>query len=493
MPALAFVFVVSCRDSGVPDSASTASPSASPRAAAAAPPPSADRPALPPLFDDLQRRTFDYFWETANEANGLVPDRHPGTEPFSSIAAVGFALTVYPVGVEHGWITREQARARTLTTLRFFHDAPQGSEPTGNAGYKGFFYHFLHTQTGQRYDEWVELSSVDTTLLLGGVLFAQSWYDADHPDEAEIRRLADVIYARVDWPWLQQRAPLISMGWFPERGFIPHDWLGYNEAMLVYLLALASPTHPVGAEAWQAWSRDYDRSWGEFQGQEHLGFGPHFGHQYSHVWVDFRGLQDDYMRRRGLDYFENSRRATYAQRAYAIANPRRWRDYGDNVWGLTACDGPQDTWQSYDGEPRRFRQYSARGVDRAGGFDDGTLAPTAAAASLPFAPEIVIPAVAEMHRRYGEHIYAEYGFLDAFNPSFRYQNVALKTGRVIPDFGWVASDYIGIDQGPIVLMIENYRNEFVWRTMRENPYIRAGLERAGFTGGWLDGKDGDPR
>ncbi|MFC4728123.1 glucoamylase family protein [Coralloluteibacterium thermophilus] len=445
-----------------------------------------ERPALTPLFEDLQARTFRYFWETANEENGLVPDRYPYDEPFSSIAAVGFALTAYPIGVERGWITREQARDRTLTTMRFFRNAPQGPEPEGRAGHKGFFYHFLHLDTGHRYDSWVELSSVDTALLLGGMLFAQSYYDRDTPEEAEIRRLADEIYAAVDWTFLQERAPLISMGWFPESGIIANDWKGYNEAMLVYLLALASPTHPIQPEAWQAWTDGYEHSWGLFQEQEHLGFGPHFGHQYSHVWVDFRGIQDRYMRERGFDYFENSRRATYAQRAYAIANPMRWTGYGENVWGLTASDGPQVSELEFEGEPRKFRHYSARGgVGFPDEFDDGTIAPTAAAASLPFAPEIVIPAVEEMHRLYGAQIYSDYGFLDAFNKSFRYADIPLKSGQIIPDFGWVADQYIGIDQGPILAMIENYRNDFVWRVMRRNPHIRTGLERAGFVGGWL--------
>jgi hypothetical protein len=467
----------------LPAAATVPEPAAlQPLAPVPAPPP--QPPAITPLIEDLQQRTFNYFWETANEANGLVPDRHPGTEPFSSIAAVGFALTVYPIGVERGWISREQARARTLATLRFFHGAPQGPEPTGTAGHKGFFYHFLHVETGHRYASWVELSSVDTALLLAGMLFAHSWYDGDDADEVEIRRLADAIVERVQWPWLQVRPPLISMGWFPESGFIPHDWLGYNEAMIVYLLALASPTHPVGADAWAAWTAGYQRSWGVFHDYEHLGFGPQFGHQYSHLWVDYRGIKDAFMRRHDIDYFENSRRATYGQRAYAIANPGGWRGYGENVWGLTASDGPQIGLQDYLGSEREFRHYSARGAGLSDAFDDGTLAPTAAAASLPFAPEIVIPAIETMHARYGAEIYGEYGFLDAFNPSFTYE-APLKSGRITQLAGWVASDYIGIDQGPIVIMIENYRSELVWSVMRGNAYLRRGLALAGFTGGWL--------
>ncbi|MGO1003380.1 glucoamylase family protein [Lysobacter sp. CA196] len=459
-----------------------------------------ERLELPPLFRDIEKRTFQFFWDTTNEQNGLTPDRYP-SRPFASIASVGFSLTAYPIGIEKGWVSRTQAVDRTLLTLKFLRDLPSGPQATGKGSYKGFYYHFLDMQKGQRYDSWVELSSVDTGLLMMGVLFTQSYYDRDEPREKEIREIADTLYKRVDWTWLQQNKPLISMGWFPESGFIKHDWVGYNEAMLLYVLALGSPTHPVGPEAWTVWTRTYNDVWGVYQGEEFLAFGPLFGHQYSHVWIDFRGIQDDYMRERGIDYFENSRRAAYAQRAYAIANPMKWEDYGPEVWGLTASDGPQQTLQEYRGEQRQFRHYSARGAGLRENFDDGTIAPTAAIASLPFAPEIVIPTTVTMHERYGEYIYSSYGFLDSFNPSFKY-DIPLKTGRLVPDQGWVSSDYIGIDQGPILTMISNYRNEFVWNVMKRNPYIRAGLERAGFKGGWLapadakgadaKGKDGEP-
>ncbi|BAV97737.1 conserved hypothetical protein [Lysobacter enzymogenes] len=442
-----------------------------------------ERLELPPLFRDIEKRTFQFFWDTTNERNGLTPDRYP-SRPFASIASVGFALTAYPIGIERGWVSRTQAVDRTLTTLKFLRDLPAGPQASGKGSYKGFYYHFLDMQKGERYDSWVELSSVDTGLLMMGVLFTQSYYDRDDAREKEIREIADTLYKRVDWQWLQQNKPLISMGWFPESGFIKHDWMGYNEAMLLYVLALGSPTHPVEPEAWTVWTRTYNDVWGVYQGEEFLAFGPLFGHQYSHVWIDFRGIQDDYMRERGIDYFENSRRAAYAQRAYAIANPMKWKDYGPELWGLTASDGPQQTLQEYRGEQRQFRHYSARGAGLRENFDDGTIAPTAAIASLPFAPEIVIPTTVSMHERYGESIYSSYGFLDSFNPSFNY-DIPLKTGRLVPNQGWVSSDYIGIDQGPILTMITNYRNEFVWNVMKRNAYIRTGLERAGFKGGWL--------
>jgi hypothetical protein len=440
-------------------------------------------PLVEPLLIDLEERTFRFFWDTANPKNGLVPDRYP-TPGFSSIAAVGFGLTSYPIGVERGYVTRKEARKRVLATLRFLWNAPQGPHQHGMAGYKGFFYHFLDMKTGERYDD-SELSTVDTALLIAGALFCQSYFDGALPEEVEIRRLADALYRRVDWHWAQPHAPAINLGWSPEDGFLEYDWRGYNEAMLVYVLALGSPTFPVGADAWAEWTSTYDGSWHTRFGQEYLGFAPLFGHQYSHVWLDFRNLQDAYMRRRGIDYFENSRRATYAQRAYAIANPLQCKDYGATMWGITASDGPgnfevEDTF----GE-RVFRAYSARGIGGVAAHDDCTLAPTAAVASIPFAPEIAIPAVLSMYRQFGQYIYGTYGFLDAFNPTFAFTGVRLDTGRYIPGFGWVAEDYLGIDQGALVAMVENYRSGLIWSVMRENRYVRDGLTRAGFSGGWL--------
>lgn len=449
---------------------------------------SATRPGDPtlrpvePFVEDLQERTFRFFWETTNPQNGLTPDRWP-TESFSSIAAVGFALTAYPIGVEREYITRAQAAERVHTTLRFLWEAPQGPEPVGMTGYRGFFYHFLDMQTGHRFEQ-VELSTIDTALLLGGALFCGEYFDGTGEQEVAIRALADSIYARVEWTWAQPRPPAVSMGWHPERGFIAYDWNGYNEAMLLYVLALGSPTHPVDPAAWTHYTSSY--RWGPFHGYEHVNFAPLFGHQYSHVWIDFRGIRDAYMRARGIDYFENSRRATLSQRAYAIANPMGWREYGANLWGLTASDGPADVTLGYAGEQRRFFTYAARGAALGEIRDDGTLVPTAAGGSIPFAPEVTLPALKAMYDRYGEHLYGQYGFLDAFNPSFQWTDVPLGHGKVVPGVGWFDTDYLGIDQGPIVAMIENHRSELIWRVMRRNPHIRVGLERAGFTGGWLE-------
>ena len=469
-----------------PEPAADPAPPASPAGAASAVPRTTD-PAQLAFLDTLQERTFRWFWETTDARTGLTPDRWP-TQDFASVAAIGFALTAYPVGVERGYVTRAQAAERTLNTLRFLWRLPQGPDSAGVAGHRGFFYHFLD-ERGMRFRD-VELSTIDTALLLGGVLFAQQYFDAaTDAREAEIRALADSLYARVDWRWAQDDPkPLVSMGWRPERGFIEADWRGYNEAMLLYVLALGSPTHAVEPEVWDAWASTY--RWGEFHGQEHLNFTPLFGHQYSHVWIDFRGIRDAYMRERGIDYHENSRRATLSQRAYAIANPGGWRDYGENVWGLTASDGPMDTTVVIDGRERRFHSYWARGASLDHVNDDGTIVPTATGGSIPFAPEVTIPALMHMRRTYGDDLFGRYGFLDAFNPTFRLEGVrvgaGLRHGRVVPGKGWFDTDYLGIDQGPILVMAENHRSELVWEHMRRHPAIVRGLRRAGFAGGWLD-------
>jgi hypothetical protein len=447
--------------------------------------------AVTPSLDDIEHRTFQFFWQTANPKNGLVPDHwppHPERDYFSSIAAVGFALTAYPIGVERGWITREQARLRVLATLRFFANAPQGDSEDGDAGYHGFYYHFLDMQTGLRYGRWVEVSTIDTTLLMAGVLFDQTYFDQDNPEEREIRELAEKLYRDVDWKWAQARPPLVSMGWTPGGKFIPHDWEGYDEAKILYILALGSPTHAIEPDAWKAWTSTYDRTWGSFMGGEpHIGFAPLFGHQYSESWIDFRGIRDAFMRKHGMDYFENSRRAVIGQHAYALATVGHFAGYDGNIWGLTACDGPGNTtWERPDGTNMVFHGYLARGADVGDIIDDGTIAPTAAVASIAFAPELVLPAINAMYSRYGKWLYSKYGFFDAFNPTFQL-NVPLRSGHVVPGKGWFDDQYLGIDQGPILLMIENYRSGFVWDVMRRNPHIRRGLERAGFTGGWLDG------
>ena len=447
-------------------------------------PPPPDSTQTLAFLDTVERRTFHYFWDLTNSSNGLTPDRSaPGS--FSSIAAVGFALTAYPIGAERGYVTRAQARDRALTTLQFLWTATQDSSTTTATGYHGFFYHFLDMNTGKRF-QTVELSTIDSALLLSGVLMCQSYFDnVTDSGETQIRRLADSIYRRADWTWISPRAPRVAMGWTPESQFLAYDWRGYNEAMILYILALGSPTHAVDSTAWAAWTADYQ--WGTFQGQPHVGFAPLFGHQYSHVWIDFAGIADPYMQAKGIDYFENSRRATLAQQAYAVANPGSWRGYGANLWGLSASDGPKDATLIVGGRSRRFYTYFARGADFTEIPDDGTIAPTALGGSVPFAPEITIPTLYAMRRTYGANLFSTYGFLDAMNRTFP-TNVAPSMGKVVAGVGWFDTDYLGIDQGPILAMIENYRTGLIWNVMKKNPYVVKGLCRAGFTGGWLTGK-----
>jgi hypothetical protein len=438
---------------------------------------------LPAFYEDIERRTFNFFWETVNRKNGLVPDRWP-TPSFCSIAAVGFGLAAYAIGVERGWCTRAAARDLTLTTLKFFWNAPQGPEPSGTAGHKGFFYHFIDMEAGHRFSD-VELSSVDTTLLLMGIMFAGQYFDRDDLAEAEIRRLAEAIYARADWNFFRSdgRGP-ISMGWHPERGLIDANWTGFNEGMFVNILALGSPTHPAPANLWEQWIAPYPKFWRGEGPARWLAFAPLFPGQYSQIFIDFRGIRDSVMRRAGFDYFENSRREAYANRAYCIANPMGWAGYSKRLWGLAACDGPGDFRLPYGGQTREFFGYSARGpVGEPDGRDDGTLTASAALGCLPFAPEIVIP-TAEALLKQPRH-FDRYGFKDSFNPSFRYADVRSETGSVDAEHGWVAKDYLGLDQGPILLQAANYRDDFIWRHMRRVPAIRRGLRRAGFTGGWL--------
>ena len=429
-----------------------------------------------PFLDSLQSRTFQFFWNTTDRRTGLTPDRYP-TRTFCSIAAVGFGLTAYPIGVERGYIVREEARDAVLNTLRYFWIAPQGDSPAGMTGYKGFYYHFLDFDKGKRFRQ-TELSSIDTGLLMAGVLFCQSYFDGDDPVERQIRELADSLYRRVDWPWFSPRPPLVSMAWYPESGFGTHDWTGYVESMILYILALGSPTHPLEEEAWMKWTSTY--VWGNYFGYEFVSFPPLFGHQYSHCWIDFRKIKDEYMRGKGIDYFENSRRATYSQRAYAAENPGGWRDYSDQIWGISACDGPGDTALTVDERLRKFTGYAARGVAFDWVRDDGTITPTAAGGSVAFAPELSLPALKAMKQRYGQKLWKEFGFIDAFNRTF--------VTSEHPD-GWFDKDYLGIDQGPILIMVENLRTEFVWNIMKKNPYIVRGLKRAGFSGGWLDQAD----
>jgi hypothetical protein len=426
-------------------------------------------------LEKLQLASFSYFLHETNPANGLVIDKTEADWP-ASIAATGLALAAYPVGVERGFMPRAAAVERTLATLRFFRNSPQGPEADAT-GYQGFYYHFLDMQTGRR--AWqCELSTIDSAFLLAGALAAGRYFEADTADEQEIRTLADALYRRADWPWAQNQGATLTHGWKPESGFLQYRWEGYDEALLLYILGLGSPTHPLPESTYAAWATTY--RWERCYGYEYLYAGPLFTHQLSHIWVDFRGIQDAFMRAKGIDYFENSRRATYVQRRYAIDNPHKFAHYGRHCWGLTASEGPGPDTIKVAGIERQFFDYVGRGVPY--GPDDGTIAPWAVAASLPFAPEIVLPALDYCIHDVKLTESNRYGFKASFNPTY-----PAASGNA---HGWVSPWHFGLNEGPTVLMIENYRTELLWRLMRNCPYIAGGLRRAGFGGGWLTSDEG---
>ena len=321
------------------------------------------------LLDTLQHSAFQYFWTEANPANGLVKDRNtPGS--VSSIAATGFGLSAICIGADHGWITRTAAQTRVLTTLQTFYNGPQSSAASGTIGYQGLFYHWLDMNTARR--TWdSELSTIDTALLFAGILDARQYFSSNDPTDVQIRFLADTLYRRANWNFARNFDAGIYMGWKPGTGFFNFGrWIGYNEAMILYVLAIGSPTKPIPPSQWNNWTSGYD--WSSWYGQSFVEFAPLFGHQYSHAWIDFRDIQDDYMRSRGITYHENSRRASLAQHAYCVANPLGWVGYADSLWGITASDDPSG--------------YLAHGAPPAES-ENGTIAPTAALSSIVFTPE----------------------------------------------------------------------------------------------------------
>ena len=419
------------------------------------------------LLDRLQRAAFSYFLEASNPENGLVADRTREDSP-ASIAVAGFALASYPVGVERSWIARSDAAARTLACLRFLVSSPQ-SDRADATGYKGFYYHFLDMRSGARVWQ-CELSPVDTTFLLAGLLTARVYFDRNTDGEKEIRDLAEVLYRRVDWTWMQGESGQVWQGWKPETGFLHYGWEGYSEAMLLYVLGMASPTHALSETSYDKWTSTYQ--WENIYGHDLLYAGPLFIHHYSHAWLDLAGLQDRFMREKRCDYFENSRRTTLVHQHYGLLNPGEFQGYGENCWGLSAGEGPGRTTERAAGRTRRFFGYVARGAPF--GPDDGTIAPSAILASLPFAPSVVLPALRHVFDTY-PHAVANDRMSNGLNPTFAAE------GR----HGWISDGYLGLDQGIAVLMIENHRSRLIWNLMRACPHVTTGLRRAGFKGGWL--------
>jgi len=384
------------------------------------------------LLEDIEKAGFKYFWTQAHPETGMVLDRcdarNPVTSEIGSIAATGFGLTAICVGEKRGYISSSAAQDRVLNTLRFLWKKLPN--------HRGFFYHFANINTGERiWDS--EVSSIDTSILLCGVLTCRQHFA--HP---EIRQLALEVFHRVDWNWLSEDTPLLPHGWTPEGGFLQYRWGDYSELMMMYLLGLGSPTHPLPPETWNAWKRVTF----EYDGIRYIGaFAPLFVHQYSQAWFDFRGKRDRY-----ANYFQNSILATEAHRRFCVDLSDQFPDYSDDLWGITASDS-KNGYIAWGGPPER-------------GSIDGTVVPCATAGSLPFLPEAAIRVQRTMKDRYGAKAWTQFGFVDAFNP--------------LND--WYNPDVIGIDLGISLVMAENARTSFVWDTFMKNPEAQRGMQRAGF-------------
>lgn len=424
------------------------------------------------MLETLQTETFDYFLTYLNPANGLIADKS-SLDSHSSIAVVGLGISSYVVGIERNLISREEGINKILTVLNFFLAGRQGPE-TDAMGYKGFYYHFLHMDTGKRAWE-CELSTIDTAIFIAGALTAALYFNGENELEKKIRNLAESLYRRVDWQWALNGGMMICHGWKPESGFLNNYWSdGYCEAIILYVLAMGSPTFPIDPKGYQNWTSTFD--WVDILGFEYIYAGPLFIHQMSHLWLDFQSIQDELNRKYEIDYFENSRRATHIHQQYAIKNPLHFKHYSKNNWGFTASDGPGPAILKIDGVEKTFYDYIARGVPY--GPDDGTISPWAVVASLPFAPDIVLSTLRHAIQRLKEKNVTNKGFDASFNPAFRipgkYEN------------GWVSPWKFGLNEAPMVIMIENFRNQLIWNIFKQSIYVRNGLRKAGFTGGWLN-------
>jgi len=392
---------------------------------------------ISPFLDDVSRRAWRYFSETAHPHTGLIPDRAraSGSESgqIANIAATGFGLTAIAIAAERKWIPRTEATARIRRTLRFLEESM--------AHHHGFFYHFVRTDDGTRV--WQsEISTIDTALLLAGVLTVRTAFADDH----EIARRASALSARVEWTALMDSKYLLHHGWTPEQGLLEERWDFYSEHLLLYLLGLGSANHPLPAPSWRAWRRE---PWVDFGGRKFLHFPPLFIHQFVHGWFDLRGRRDG-----TVDYWQNSVDATLAHRSWCTSLAGEFPHWGSLAWGVSASDSAHG-YTDWGGPSLGVSERRDPRVD-------GTLVPGAVAGSLCFAPDICTATLEHLHRKYGNQIYGRYGFVDAFNPHT----------------GWVGRDCIGLAQGMTLIMVENLRDGIVWRWFMQNPEATAGIERA---------------
>ncbi|MFN8376628.1 MAG: glucoamylase family protein [Anaerolineae bacterium] len=377
------------------------------------------------FVDAVARQTFDFFWQEANPDNGLIKDRST-PDSVASIAAVGFGLAAIPIGIDRGWVGYDEGYQRVLTTLQTFING-------GVEGEHGFFYHFINMQTGER--EWnSELSSIDTALLLAGAVVAGQYFA-----DTEVQTLADQLYANVEWDWMQNGGDMVRMGWTPEDGFIEASWDHFDESMILYALAIGSPTHPTAAGAWDLWRRQVNSRGGFI----YLPGEPLFVYQYPLAFLNLRGLEDHY-----ANYWNNTTLACQRNQQFAVEYSVHYATYENGVWGLSASDGPFG-----------YRAYGASTVNH-----DGTIAPYASASCLPFTPDIALSGMRAMLREYGALAWRDYGFVSAINE----------------DEDWYSRDHIGIDEGDILLNIANAQDGFVWNLFMANPNIQNALMAMGF-------------
>jgi hypothetical protein len=418
------------------------------------------------LTDRLQRGAFDYITRYTNPVNGLVADTSRAGSP-CSIAVVGFALSCQVIAAARGWRSRGSAAQAVLATLEFLWNSDQSSGADAT-GHKGFYYHFLDMASGRRVWD-CELSLIDSALLIAGVLCAGQYFDRANRTEKLIRLLADSLYRRVDWTWAQNGSPALTQGWHPDYGFLHYGWEGYNEALLIYILGLGSPTAPLSPASFDNWTLTYQ--WERLLGQDVLYSGPLFTHLFPHAWLDLRGIRDTFMREKRSDYFENTCRSVALQREYCERNPHESAGYCRDIWGISAGDGPTALGSAEYAKDHRHFGYMARGVPF--GPDDGTLCPWAMLATLPFTPEAALRGTRTLLERFPQ-VCSEDRFASGFNPT-----------EEADRGGWLSSGWYGLDQGLLVMMIENARSGLVWSLLRASPHVRRGFKRAGFRGGWL--------
>jgi hypothetical protein len=384
------------------------------------------------LLEEMEKASFEFFWNEASPRTGQVKDRALANgndqRRMSSIAATGFGLSALSIGDRRGYRGSNQIKERVRTTLDFLANKLPNEH--------GFYYHFVDIETGARWEK-VELSSIDTSLLLCGILTARQ-----HFDDQQIKDLATAIYHRVDWPWMQNGGKTLSMGWKPESGFLKARWEHFSELMMIYLLGIGSPTYPLSPDSWDAWTRPTI----SYAGIEYISANdPLFTHQYSHAWFDFRTKRDRY-----ANYFENSVKATKAHKRFCLSLRDKFPDYSEDLWGLSASDFEKG--------------YTAWGGPPAIGPIDGSIVPCATGGSLPFLFDDCMRVLRNIRGRYGERAWTRYSFVDAFNPLN----------------GWYDKDVLGVDLGITMLMAENHRTGFVWDLFMKNPEAQEGMKKAGF-------------